>query len=284
MGGLFDDCTVRGTPRRVPVLSSLSRIAGGSRSRGLQGTHPYSGRPHPGCSARHGRHRPGPDRHRQDGRLSAALLQHLARRQRDRARRPWSWRPRASWSCKSARKLPSSRPTTCRTVPIYGGQRFREQLDAHADAAVNIVVGTPGRVLDHLCARHADLGPRPLRRARRSRPHARHRLPARHREDPAPLPAARADAAAVRHAAAAGAAAGPALHARSAATSTCRRNRSPSRTSASPTSPSTRTGNSSCCCASSSARSRGSASSSASASAGRRTCTACSASTASASP
>ena len=46
-----------------------------------------------------------------------------------------------------ARKLVPSRH--CRPVPIYGGQRFREQL-AEMRKGVHIAVGTPGRVLDHL--------------------------------------------------------------------------------------------------------------------------------------
>src|SRR3954454_12025187 len=41
-----------------------------------------------------------------------------------------------------AAKLAPSRH--CRTVPIYGGQRFREQLDL-LRRGCNIVVGTPGR-------------------------------------------------------------------------------------------------------------------------------------------
>jgi ATP-dependent RNA helicase DeaD len=46
-----------------------------------------------------------------------------------------------------ARKLTPSRH--CRAVPIYGGQRFREQL-ASMQKGFAIAVGTPGRVLDHL--------------------------------------------------------------------------------------------------------------------------------------
>jgi ATP-dependent RNA helicase DeaD len=37
----------------------------------------------------------------------------------------------------------------CRAVPIYGGQRFGSQL-AQLKRGCNIVVGSPGRVLDHL--------------------------------------------------------------------------------------------------------------------------------------
>jgi ATP-dependent RNA helicase DeaD len=46
-----------------------------------------------------------------------------------------------------ARKLAPSRH--CRAVPIYGGQRFREQL-TEMKKGFPIAVGTPGRVLDHL--------------------------------------------------------------------------------------------------------------------------------------
>jgi ATP-dependent RNA helicase DeaD len=46
-----------------------------------------------------------------------------------------------------ARKLAPNRH--CRAVPIYGGQRFREQLTAMKQGCA-IAVGSPGRVLDHL--------------------------------------------------------------------------------------------------------------------------------------
>jgi ATP-dependent RNA helicase DeaD len=46
-----------------------------------------------------------------------------------------------------ASKLSPSRQ--CRAVPIYGGQRFRSQLDLMRRGFA-IAVGTPGRVLDHL--------------------------------------------------------------------------------------------------------------------------------------
>ncbi|HMC67242.1 MAG TPA: DEAD/DEAH box helicase, partial [Gemmataceae bacterium] len=46
-----------------------------------------------------------------------------------------------------AHKLAPSRH--CRTVPIYGGQRFRQQL-VEMKKGCHIAVGTPGRLLDHL--------------------------------------------------------------------------------------------------------------------------------------
>src|SRR5207237_9201708 len=37
----------------------------------------------------------------------------------------------------------------CRAIPIYGGQRFRQQL-TEMKRGIDIAIGTPGRVLDHL--------------------------------------------------------------------------------------------------------------------------------------
>src|SRR5216684_5603230 len=46
-----------------------------------------------------------------------------------------------------ARKLSPSRH--CRTIPIYGGQRIRQQL-TEMKKGFHIAVGTPGRIIDHL--------------------------------------------------------------------------------------------------------------------------------------
>ncbi len=46
-----------------------------------------------------------------------------------------------------ARKLAPTRH--CRAVPIYGGQRFREQL-SEMKKGLALAIGTPGRILDHL--------------------------------------------------------------------------------------------------------------------------------------
>ena len=54
-----------------------------------------------------------------------------------------------------ARKLAPSRH--CRTVPIYGGQRFRMQLN-EMKKGFAIGVGSPGRVLDHLSRGTLQLG------------------------------------------------------------------------------------------------------------------------------
>jgi ATP-dependent RNA helicase DeaD len=49
--------------------------------------------------------------------------------------------------CQEARKLAPSKHF--RAVPIYGGQRFRRQLD-ELKKGCTIAIGTPGRLLDHL--------------------------------------------------------------------------------------------------------------------------------------
>ena len=81
------------------------------------------------------------------------------------------------------------------SVAVYGGKPIRGQIEKLSRGA-DVVVGTPGRVLDHM-GRGTLQARRPaVRRARRGRPDARHRLPARHRKDSPPLPALAADAAA----------------------------------------------------------------------------------------
>ena len=66
-----------------------------------------------------------------------------------------------------------------RTILIFGGVSPRPQLDALRQG-VDIVVATPGRLLDHINERAVDLTQGPPPRARRSRPHARHGLHPRH--------------------------------------------------------------------------------------------------------
>ena len=99
-------------------------------------------------------------------------------------------------------------------VAIYGGKPIKGQIEKLRRGA-DIIIGTPGRVLDHLARGTLVSERREDRRARRSRPDARHRLSARYRKDPPPRAAIAADAAAQRHRAAAGAEACRALHARS---------------------------------------------------------------------
>ncbi len=49
--------------------------------------------------------------------------------------------------CEEARKLSPHRH--CRILPVYGGTSFRDQVSA-LQKGIHLVVGTPGRILDHL--------------------------------------------------------------------------------------------------------------------------------------
>ena len=74
-------------------------------------------------------------------------------------------------------------------LPVYGGAPIREQSSARPRRQV--VVGTPGRVLDHLDPRHADPRRLPHGRARRGRRDARDGLHRRRPGDPRGAPRGR---------------------------------------------------------------------------------------------
>ena len=73
------------------------------------------------------------------------------------------------------------------------GQMLSLEHGAH------IVVGTPGRVMDHLERQHLDAGSAQHPGAGRSRPHARHGLLRRHRHRGAPVPQRAPDPAVLGH-------------------------------------------------------------------------------------
>ena len=66
-----------------------------------------------------------------------------------------------------------------KTAVIFGGVSINPQI-ALLRRGVDILVATPGRLLDHAQQRHLDLAARRNLRARRSRSDARHGLPAGH--------------------------------------------------------------------------------------------------------
>ena len=68
-------------------------------------------------------------------------------------------------------------------VPIYGGRSYDRQFRALA-AGVQIVIGTPGRVMDHMERGTLKLDALRLVVPRRGGPHARHGIPGRHRAHP----------------------------------------------------------------------------------------------------
>ena len=85
--------------------------------------------------------------------------------------------------------------TNLRSAVVFGGIDMKPQT-LELKAGVEVLVATPGRLLDHIEAKNAVLEPGRVRGARRGRPHARHRLPARPAAHPE-LPAQAAPDAAV---------------------------------------------------------------------------------------
>ena len=72
-----------------------------------------------------------------------------------------------------------------RVLTVYGGVAYEPQLDA-LKTGVDVVVGTPGRLIDLMNRRALDISPRQGAGPRRGRRDARPRLPARRRAAAAP--------------------------------------------------------------------------------------------------
>ena len=169
---------------------------------------PHPGHDPAGRAVRSRHHRPGQDRHRQDPRLRhppaparrRARRRGLRRRSRRRASRrrsssspPASWPSRSPATCEAAGKLRGVRVLT-----VYGGRAYEPQIEA-LRTGVEVVVGTPGRLLDLAQQSHLNLAHVRDRRARRGRRDARPRLPARRREAARADPGRPPDHAVLRH-------------------------------------------------------------------------------------
>ena len=129
----------------------VSALAGG-------GHHPHLRDPGIDAADRAGRQRPdrpGPYRHRQDAGLRRSAAQPartcpVARA--PRRRRSWSRRP-ASSPCRSPATSPPPASNSARAcVTIYGGRAYEPQIEALRKRGVDVVVGTPGRLLDLVAA------------------------------------------------------------------------------------------------------------------------------------
>ena len=95
----------------------------------------------------------------------------------------WSSRP-ASWRSRSrSRSAPTAPTGPIRSATVYGGVGFGPQV-SKLRAGPEIVVATPGRLLDHLGQGTINLSQRRGPRPRRGRPHAGHGLHPRHPQDP----------------------------------------------------------------------------------------------------
>ena len=151
---------------------------------------------HPGAGDPAGARGPGRarlrhDRQRQDRGVPAADPAPADRQAARRRRARWSSRRRASSrrrSTSTCDELALHTPLT--GAAVFGGVGMGPQEHAFR-SGVDVIVATPGRLLDHF-----RIGLRAARRARgpgarRGRPHARHGLPARHPAHPE-APAGRA--------------------------------------------------------------------------------------------
>ncbi len=98
-----------------------------------------------------------------------------------------------------------------RELPIYGGASYDRQLRGLRDGA-QIIIGTPGRVMDHLERGTLSLKEVTHGRARRGGPDARHGVPRGHRKDSFPGPGRAADGPLFGHRAASDPGHHPAVH------------------------------------------------------------------------
>ena len=161
-----------------------SAVRPGRAARTVRHRHPvpHPDRNDPGRAGRPRRTRPRPDRVGQDAGLRAAHDHHaVRRRQPGRHVRPaaWSWCPPASWPCRSPtcwRRWPARAGLA--VVLVAGGMSYTPQLRA-LQRGVDIVVATPGRLIDLFEQGAVDLGRVESHRAGRGRPHGRPGLHAR---------------------------------------------------------------------------------------------------------
>ena len=175
-------------PVRFADMKLIRPLAEAIDHAGYKYPHAGPGGRDPAGDARQGRDRPGPDRHRQDGRVPDPVHEPLAAAQAQGPDRPGHVARPANWPCKcreEAEKLAPSR--RFRTVAVYGGAGMGRQLDGPRPR-LRPRRRHPGPDARPPPPRVDVAGQRPLRRPRRGRPDARHRLPPGHRADPPPLP------------------------------------------------------------------------------------------------
>ena len=126
------------------------------------------------------RHRHRPDRHRQDGRVRPADPRSCSGKP-PASRRRVAARPRAD--ARAGRPDRRSRPHAYgkhlrfRCATVFGGVRRTPADSGALRGGVDIIVATPGRLLDLMQQAPRRLKSVRVRRPRRSRPHARHGLP-----------------------------------------------------------------------------------------------------------
>ena len=168
--------------------SEFRRLGSSPGDRGLprrEGDH--TPLPHPATEPAAGprrprRDRPGQDRHRQDPGVRDPPARAYARARQDRSPSAWSSSPPASCACRwqrtSTRLAGKPGPAV---LAIYGGKAYEPQIE-QLKKGVDVVVGTPGRLIDLQRQKILNLSEVKSLGARRGRRDARHGLPARCRE------------------------------------------------------------------------------------------------------
>ena len=198
------------SPRPSPSSASTPTTVEALAERRHHHRLPHPGAHPPARPRRQRHHRPGQDRHRQDPRLRhpGAPAPHRPRRRGLRRRSPTPSRAsrRRSSSSRPASSASRSRATCrrpaamrgVRVLCVYGGRAYEPQVEA-LQKGIEVVVGTPGRLIDL-----AQPGPprpqaRQDARPRRGRRDARHGLPARRRAHRRARPAGAPDDALLGH-------------------------------------------------------------------------------------
>ena len=146
------------------------------------------GRDHPAAAGGPRRRRPGADRHRQDRRVRAADPV-AASTSTQKTPQALVLAPTRELALQVAEAF-SATPRTCpglHVLPIYGGQGYGVQLSGLRRGA-QVVVGTPGRVIDHLEKGTLDLSRAALPGARRGRRDAADGLRRGRRDASSPTP------------------------------------------------------------------------------------------------
>jgi hypothetical protein len=125
---------------------------------GIHGADPHPAPRHPGRHVREGPHRLGADRHRQDRGLRASRPHPPRHPQARRAPGSWSSSLPASWRPRWRRPSGTLRGTPTSGRPcVHGGVGYGRQR-SELRAGTDIVVATPGRLMDFLQEGELKLG------------------------------------------------------------------------------------------------------------------------------
>ncbi len=125
---------------------------------------------------------PVKNRQRKTGAYLPPIMQKIDP-QRNVVLRRWFWCLPVNWHCRWPGSADADRETELRTAVVYGGVGYHAQLEAFRGGA-QLVVGTPGRILDHLLKNTLSLDHLKMLIFYEATGCAVHGLLSRHGEDP----------------------------------------------------------------------------------------------------